>query len=101
LKTLFELQFLPGVLKEWNSLDKAIRRQFARKLQKILAEPRVPSMRLSKHKDCYRIKLRAAGYRLIYHVDGKRIIVTVLRVARREKDEAYENIEGRLAELGF
>lgn len=101
MKTLFELEFLPGALKEWNSLDKAIRLQFARKLEKLLAEPRVPSMRLSGHKDSYRIKLRKAGYRLIYHVDSQRIIVAVLRVARRDKDEAYENIEGRLAELSF
>jgi mRNA interferase RelE/StbE len=98
---LFELEFLPSALKEWNSLDKAIRLQFGRKLQKILAEPRISSMRLSRHKDSYRIKLRSIGYRLIYHVDGKRVIVTVLRVARRDKGEAYENIEGRLGELGF
>ena len=98
---MFELEFLPSALKEWNGLDKAIQLQFSRKLDKILAEPRILSMQLSKYKDSYRIKLRKAGLRLIYHVDGKRIIVTVLRIARRDKDEAYTNIEARLAELGF
>lgn len=98
---MFELEFLPSALKEWNGLDKSVRLQFVRKLDKILAEPRIPSMRLSKHRDSYRIKLRKAGLRLIYHVDGKRIVVTVIRVARRDKEEAYTDIDARLAELGF
>jgi mRNA interferase RelE/StbE len=96
---LFELCFLPVALKEWHGLDAAVRGQFKRKLEKILASPRVRSMQLSGHRDCYRIKARKAGHRLIYHVSDHRVTVTVIRVARRDKDEAYAKLLARLTRL--
>jgi mRNA interferase RelE/StbE len=96
---LFELAFVPEALKEWHRLDKAVQRQFQRKLEKLLIEPRVASMKLRHHPDCYRIKARKAGYRAIYHVSDRRITVTVIRVARRDKDEAYAKLLERLAIL--
>ena len=98
---MFELRFLPAALKEWHALDKAVRLQFARKLEKLLAEPHVASMKLSGLPGAYWIKLRKAGYRLIYYVDRQRVVVTVLKVARRDKDESYRNLEVRLGQLGF
>jgi len=98
---LFELEFLPVALKEWNALDKSVRLQFACKLEKLLIAPHVPSMRLSGARNCYRVKLRNAGYRLLYHVNDKRVIVTVLGAGRRDKEEAYEKLARRLAELGM
>ena len=77
-------------------LDKAVRMQFSRKLEKLLVNPRIPSMKLSGYRDCYRIKLRKAGFRAIYHVSDQRIVVTVIRVGRRDKDEAYEKLDERL-----
>ena len=43
--------------------------------------------------------LRKAGYRLIYHVSDRRVTVTVIRVARRDKDEAYAKLLERMAQL--
>jgi mRNA interferase RelE/StbE len=99
LKTLFELAFVPEALKEWHRLDKAVQRQFQRKLEKLQVEPRVPAMKLRQHPDCYRIKARKAGYRAIYHVSDLRITITVIRVARRDKDEAYDKLRERLTVL--
>ena len=39
--------------------------------------PRVPAARLHNLPDCYKIKLRSAGYRLVYQVDDKIVLVTV------------------------
>jgi mRNA interferase RelE/StbE len=96
---LFELEFLPAALKEWQGLDPAVRAQLKRKLEKLLVAPHVPSMRLSGHRNCYRIKARRAGYRAVYYVNDLRVIVTVIRVARRDKDEAYDKLLERLAQL--
>jgi len=46
--------------------------------------------------DCYKIKLRKAGYRLIYRVVDDRLVVIVLAVGKRERDEAYDAAAGRL-----
>jgi mRNA interferase RelE/StbE len=93
---LFELAFLPAALKEWHKLDKAVQMQFLKKLDKLLANPRIPSMKLRDHPDCYRVKAKRAGYRLVYHVSDQRVTITVLRAARRDKEEAYEGLIERL-----
>lgn len=94
--TTYRLEFLPSATKEWNKLGKATREQFARKLRERLDHPRVPSGKLRDLPDCYKIKLRAAGFRLIYRVDDGRIVVIVIAVGRRDGDEAYRLAAGRV-----
>ena len=64
----FKLLFKEQALQEWHSLDHSIREQFAKKLQTFKDNPRIESARLSGMKDCYKIKLRKAGFRLVYEV---------------------------------
>jgi mRNA interferase RelE/StbE len=47
----------------------------------------------------YRIKLRKQGYRLIYRVDDKVIVVIVLAVGKRENDAAYVEATARLTRV--
>ena len=46
-------------------------------------------------KDCYKIKLRAAGYRLVYRVDDDVVYVTVISIGKRERLQAYLAAKGR------
>ena len=92
----YRLEFLPSALKEWRKLGATLRNQFAKKLDERLATPRVPSARLSEFPDCYKIKLRKAGYRLVYRVDDDRIVVIVVAVGRRERNEAYKTAAERI-----
>ena len=85
----FDLEFLPSVRKEWDKLDKSIRNQFAKKLAERLTNPRIASARLSGMADCYKIKLRSAGYRLVYRVEDERITVVVIAVGRRDRNAVY------------
>jgi mRNA interferase RelE/StbE len=39
--------------------------------------------------DCYKIKLRQAGYRLVYRVDDDVVFVTVIAVGKRDKSAVY------------
>ena len=87
---------MPGALKEWRKLGATVRNQFARKLDERLAAPRVPSARLSEFPDCYKIELRKAGYRLVYRVDDDRIVIIVIAVGRRERNEVYKSVAGRI-----
>lgn len=92
----YRLEFLPSALKEWRKLGATVRNQFAKKLEGRLAAPRIPSARLSEFPDCYKIKLRKVGYRLVYRVDEDRIVIIVIAVGRRERNEAYESAARRL-----
>ncbi|MFW2273285.1 type II toxin-antitoxin system RelE/ParE family toxin [Burkholderia cenocepacia] len=41
------------------------------------------------HPDCYKIKLRGVGYRLVYEVRDEEVIVLVIAVGRRERDAIW------------
>jgi mRNA interferase RelE/StbE len=46
--------------------------------------------------DCaYKIKLRSAGYRLVYEVDDQAIIVFVIAVGKRESNTVYAKASHR------
>ena len=85
----YELEFYEQAYREWKKLDKGIRDQFRPKLIERLQSPRVPSARLRGSKDRYKIKLRGAGYRLVYEVDDNTVIVLVVAVGKRDKNDVY------------
>jgi len=91
----FELAFLEEALKEWRKLDQGIREQFKRKLGERLLSPHLPSAQLSGSGSRYKIKLRQAGYRLVYEVRDKQLIVLVVAVGKRERNAVYKAAERR------
>ncbi len=85
----YELAFLEEALKEWKKLDRNTQQLFKQKLAERLHHPRVPAARLSGHSDRYKIKLRSIGYRLVYEVRDKQLIVLVVAVGKRERSAVY------------
>ena len=86
----YSLEFLPSAQKEWEKLGATVKSQFKKKLQERLETPRVPADALHGMADCYKIKLRQAGYRLVYRVEESRVTVLVVAVGKRERGEVYE-----------
>ncbi len=86
----YELNFHPDALAEWKKLDGSVREVFKKKLAERLQTPRVPSARLSGQKDRYKIKLRDAGYRLVYEVRDQILVVVVIAVGKRERSMVYK-----------
>ncbi|TAM49160.1 MAG: type II toxin-antitoxin system RelE/ParE family toxin [Paraburkholderia sp.] len=91
----YSLEFLESAAKEWAKLGADLKRQFAKKLDERLENPRVQHDALRRMKDCYRIKLRAKGYRLVYRVEDETITVLVLAVGKREKNDVYDDAQER------
>ena len=86
----YSLEFHEDALKEWNDLDGSIKSQFKKQLEKRMENPHVPSARLSNDLgDCYKIKLQKIGYRLVYEVIDRRLVIIVLSVGRRDRFQAY------------
>ena len=86
----YELQFKKSALKEWRKLGATIQNQFKKKLSEILENPHIPSAKLSGANELYKIKLRQAGYRLVYEVNDEIITVTVIFVGKRDKGKVYK-----------
>ena len=91
----YDLEFLESALKEWRKLDANTREQFRKKLQERCDNPRIPSAKLHGAKDRYKIKLRGAGYRLVYAVEDERMVVLVIAVGRRDRLAVYETARKR------
>jgi mRNA interferase RelE/StbE len=87
--TIYRLAFGKRAQKQWDKLDHGIQQQFKKKLSRILENPHIPSAQLHGFRNSYRIKLRKAGYRLGYKVIDDRLLVLVVAVGRRDKDEVY------------
>ena len=94
----FKLLFKEQALQEWHSLDHSIRKQFAKKLHTLKDNPRIESSRLSGMKDCYKIKLRKAGFRLVYEVRDQELVILVVAIAigKRERNAVYKTAAKRL-----
>lgn len=92
----YELAIHPDAEKEWAKLDGSIKRRFKEKLAKErLKHPRVVKDALRELPDCYKIKITTPQFRLIYHVNDAKKLLTILSVASR--DDVYEELRLRLA----
>lgn len=92
----YSVKFRQDALKEWQKLDPAIQRQFAKKLIKCCENPHIPSAKLRGIKDCYKIKLRASGFRLVYEVIDNTLIIAVVAVGKREHIDVYSLAMSRI-----
>jgi len=93
----YRLKFLPEALDEWNALDGSVKEVLRKALKKRLEQPRTPGAQLHGDlRDCYKIKLRKQGYRLVYSVEDDILIVLVLAIDKREDMAAYRSAVERL-----
>jgi len=91
----YKLKFLPAAKKEWSKLAPPIQSQFKKKLKERLENPHVSSAKLRDYESVYKIKLRTAGYRLVYEVVDNEIVVYVLAIGKRDKDAVYKKLASR------
>lgn len=92
----YKLVFKAEAKKEWDKLDATVRQQFKKKLAERIESPRVESSRLSGMRDCYKIKLRTVGYRLVYQVRDNELVVSVVAIGKRERNAVYKTAVKRV-----
>ena len=93
---IYKLEFLPSAHKEWNKLGHTLREQFKKKLGERLKLPRVSADALHGMPDCYKIKLRGVGYRLVYQVRDQEMLIAVIAVGKRDKNLVYKIANRRI-----
>lgn len=91
----YKIHFTETSLKEFKKLDATVQAQFKKKLKALQTNPHIISAKL--HGDlanCYKIKLRSAGYRLVYQVKDDMLIIIVIAVAKHQTiyDTATERL---------
>jgi mRNA interferase RelE/StbE len=97
-KPSLALRFDERALAEWRKLDGQIRREFKKKLSKLVAGVETPSQRTSISglgPGYYKIKQRASGYRLVYKYEEKELVVLVIAVGKRNRSAVYDIAQTR------
>jgi len=92
----YRLLFKKEAKKEWDKLDSTVRKILKKRLAQRMDRPHNESSRLSGMKNCYKIKLRQAGYRLVYQVRDTELVVVVIVVGKREKNFVYKKAIRRI-----
>ena len=88
----YSLEFHELALKEWKKLDGSIKVKFQNALSKRLKTSHVLSARLRGDlQNTYKIKLRDVGYRLVYEVIDQQLVVMVIAIGKRDRNEAYQS----------
>ncbi len=97
-----KLKFKKSAKKEWDALGGNVREKFKKQLKKRAeSKEALTSIKnqLSGVDFCYKLKLRADGYRLVYQVKqvdkGEvHVIITVITVDRRE--DVYDSLQDKI-----
>ncbi|GLO64205.1 mRNA interferase RelE [Vibrio sp. MACH09] len=90
----YKLKFDRKAKKAFDKLHEPVKSQFKAKLRELLSHPHIEGSALrGKLSGCYKIKLRTSGYRLIYKVEEGELIVLVLAIGKRERNDAYLKAE--------
>ncbi|QCJ69078.1 type II toxin-antitoxin system mRNA interferase toxin, RelE/StbE family [Providencia heimbachae] len=92
----YSIKFRDDAVKEWKKLGVTVQRQFAKKLKSLIENPHIPSAKLGGLPNCYKIKLKASGYRLVYEVIDNELIIIVITVGKRNRNEVYDIAKDRL-----
>lgn len=92
----YELEFDPRALKEWKKLSPPLKEQLKKKLLRILDQPIIEANKLRALPNCYKIKLRSSGYRLVYQIQNDRLIVLVIAIGKRENLQTYKQAQKRI-----
>jgi len=92
----YKVTFLKSAKKEWDKLAPPIKAQLKSKLIKRIEDPFVSKDKLAGMGECYKIKLRALGYRLVYKIVTDKITIQVVAVGKRDKEAVYRLARGRL-----
>jgi len=92
----YTVKFREEAFNEWQKLHNSLQQQFAKKLKKCCANPHIPSAELRGIKDCYKIKLRASWFRLVYQVIDDQLVIAVVAFGKRERSDVYHLASERM-----
>jgi mRNA interferase RelE/StbE len=92
----WNLEFHNKALREWRRLDPSIRVLFLARLEHRLFEPVVEKDRLrGELSNCFKLRLLASGYRLVYEVIESEHLIFVRSVGHRSDKQTYGQAENR------
>jgi mRNA interferase RelE/StbE len=80
----YALEFTASASREFRALDRQFQRRVSEKVNALCEDTFPPgSKKLKAQADHFRI--RVGDYRVVYRVDGKRVVIVIVRVGHRRE----------------
>jgi mRNA interferase RelE/StbE len=80
----YVLEFSASASREFRNLDRQLQRRIAEKVTALCEDPFPPgSEKLKAQAEHFRI--RVGDYRVIYRIDGKRVVIVIVRIGHRRE----------------
>jgi mRNA interferase RelE/StbE len=78
------IQFKESALRTLEGLNKPIRSRIARRIEALADQPRPADVKVL-HGGDGDLRIRVGDYRIVYRVDGKKLIVLIIRIGHRRE----------------
>ena len=85
----YTVEFLKTAERKLAALPQVSQRQIARKTTTLRIDPRPPGVKLL-HGDERFYRLRVGDYRVIYAIEGRRLVILVIKIGHRK--DVYKNL---------
>jgi mRNA interferase RelE/StbE len=87
---IYAVQFLETAVEELAELPQEVQRQILKRIEGLKTVPRPAGVKQLKGPEKF-LRLRVGDYRLIYLIEGKRLVVLVVKIGDRK--DIYERVE--------
>ena len=95
-----KVEFLPDAAREFETLDGSLKKAAAKQIEKITQRPELGEPlghRMGIDLTGYRkIYFGKKAYRIVYEIQRKRLVVLVIGIGKREREEIYREVARRL-----
>jgi len=78
---VYAVEFLRSAARVLSKLDPRVRRRIARRIDRLMEDPRGDAVKLRGADDVWRA--RAGDYRILYQVEDDRLLILVIRIGHR------------------
>jgi mRNA interferase RelE/StbE len=96
----YRVEFLPEAAREFDALDGSLKAMAAKQIDKLAERPEIGEPlghRLGLDLTGYRkLYFGKKSYRIIYEIQGQRLVVLIIGIGRRERAEIYREVARRL-----
>lgn len=99
----YKVEFLPEAAREFDALDGSLKKIAAKQLDKLAERPELGEplgRRMGIDLTGYRkIYFGKKNYRIVYEVRKQRLVILVIGIGKREREEIYREVSDRLKKL--
>ena len=97
----YKVEFLPGAEKDYEALDKSVRKEVAKKIDALAENPLLGKPLGNKFgidlTGYYKLYAAKKKYRIVYRSAGGQIeVIEIVGIGKREREEIYKLIAKRL-----